>query len=111
MQELEGKLYIGAMAVFLVGLSWKRVYANPFFQWQASPFAFLTAYVGALIRHSHFSSFYAALFIVAEAIGVIGWLLSRHEGATDGSARDSGPDGSNANTKYLANGPGLTDRK
>jgi hypothetical protein len=98
-QELERTFYIAAAAVFLVGLFWKRVYANPFFQWQAIPFAFLAAYVGALIRHSPFSSFYAAIFIVAEAIGVIGWLLSRHGGATDGSACGSGPDDSNASTK------------
>jgi hypothetical protein len=99
MHELEGKFYIAATAIFLVGLFWKRVYANPFFQWQAAPFAFLTAYAGALIRHSHFCSFYAAIFIVTEALAVGLWLLSRPEGPTDGSARGSGPDDSNANTK------------
>ena len=81
-QELEGELYLGATAIFLVGLFWKRVYTNPFLQWQAYPFAFLTAYVGALIRHSHFSRLYAGLFIVTEALGVIGWLLSGHKGPT-----------------------------
>lgn len=99
LHELEGKFYIAATVVFLVGLFWKRVYANPFFLWQPCPFASLTAYVGALIRHSPFSSFYAAGFIAVEALAVIAWLQSRHGWATDGSARGSGPDGSHANTK------------
>ncbi len=87
MEKQEGTFYIAAIVVLLVGLFWKKVYANPFFQWQTFPFAFLTAYVGALIRHSPFSSFIAAVFIVSEALGVIGWLLSRQGRATDGSAR------------------------
>jgi len=84
MQELERKFYIAATVVFLVGLLWKRVYANPFFLWQPVPFALLTVYVGLLIRHSPFSFFYAVGFIVTEALAIIVWLLSRHEGATDG---------------------------
>jgi hypothetical protein len=99
LHELEGKFYIVAAAVFLVGLFWKRVYTSPFFLWQPCPFAALTAYVGALIRYSPFSGFYAAGFIVVEAFAVIGWAQSRHGGATDGSARGSGPDDYNANTR------------
>lgn len=86
-QELERTFYLVATSIFLVGLCWKRIYGNPAFRWQPVPFAFLTIYVGLLIRHSSFSSFFAVGFIVVEALAVIAWLQSRKA-----SGRDSGED-------------------